>query len=231
MPEDFPHDLAFSAAERAAVYRVILSRRDCRRFLPEPLPEPLVLRLLAAAHHAPSVGFMQPWNFLLIRSVEVKGRVKAAFERANVRAAALFPGDRGDHYRALKLEGIIESPLNLCVTCDRSRQGPIILGRTAQPDMDLYSSVCAVQNLWLAARAEGVGVGWVSIIDPEDLRAILGLPDAVVPIAYLCLGRVAAFPAVPELQTLGWLERTDLAPLIFEDRWGMPARLDPGPPG
>jgi 5,6-dimethylbenzimidazole synthase len=214
---------AFSSAEREAVYRAIFERRDCRRFLPDPLPDDLVARLLLAAHHAPSVGFMQPWNFVLIRSREVRRRVKAAFERANAPAAAQFAGARGETYRALKLEGIVESALNLCVTCDRARHGPVVLGRTIQPEMDLYSTVCAVQNLWLAARAEGVGVGWVSILDPADLRILLELPDPVVPVAYLCLGRVAEFPPVPELQRAGWLERIDLDPLVFEDRWGQPA--------
>jgi 5,6-dimethylbenzimidazole synthase len=214
---------AFSEAERAAVYRAIFERRDCRQFLPDPLPEALVGRLLVAAHHAPSVGFMQPWNFVLIESIEVRQQVRAAFERANAEAAAQFEGDRAELYRALKLEGILESPLNLCVTCDRSRNGPVVLGRTAQPEMDLYSTVCAVQNFWLAARAEGVGVGWVSILDPTDLRAILRLPEPVVPVAYLCLGRVPGFPPAPELERLGWLGRIDLAPLVFRDRWGQPA--------
>jgi 5,6-dimethylbenzimidazole synthase len=221
----------FSESERAAVYRSIFERRDCRRFLPDPLPDDVLARMLTAAHHAPSVGFMQPWNFLLIRSAEVRQRIKDAFERANTRAADLFAGDRGDFYRTLKLEGILESPINVCVTCDRSRNGPVILGRTAQPEMDLYSTVCAVQNLWLAGRAEGVGVGWVSIIDPSDLRSILELPASVVPVAYLCLGRVAGFPGTPELQRLGWLDRIDLHPLIFEDAWGRPAPpLGQGPP-
>ncbi|MBV8228637.1 MAG: 5,6-dimethylbenzimidazole synthase, partial [Planctomycetaceae bacterium] len=214
---------AFTASEREAVYRAILERRDCRRFLPDPIPDDVVARLLVAAHHAPSVGFMQPWNFVVIRSIEVRGRIKSAFERANARASALFTGERGAAYRALKLEGIMEAPLNLCVTCDRSRHGPVVLGRTSQSETDLYSTVCAVQNLWLAARVEEVGVGWVSIIDPADLRAILGFPDAVVPVAYLCLGRVAEFPASPDLQRLGWLDRIDLAPLVFEDRWGQPS--------
>ena len=210
----------FSESERAAVYRAIFERRDCRRFLPDPLPEEVLARMLAAAHHAPSVGFMQPWNFLLIRSVEVRRRIKDAFERANARAAEQFSPERGEFYRTLKLEGLLESPLNLCVTCDRSRHGPVVLGRTAQPEMDLYSTVCAVQNLWLAGRAEGVGVGWVSIIDPSDLREILRLPDPVVPVAYLCLGRVEGFADTPELQRLGWLDRIDWHPLVFEDTWG-----------
>jgi 5,6-dimethylbenzimidazole synthase len=217
---------AFSQAEREAVYRAIVERRDCRHFLPDPLPDDLIARLLSAAHHAPSVGFMQPWNFVLVRSVEVRRRIRDAFARANARAAEQFEGTRAEMYRSLKLEGIVETPLNLCVTCDRSRHGPVVLGRTAQPEMDLYSTVCAVENLWLAARAEGVGVGWVSIIDPDDLRAILGIPEAIVPVAYLCLGRVPEFPPAPELQRLGWLDRIDLAPLVFEDRWGQaPPRL------
>src|SRR5262249_4336362 len=117
-------------------------------------PDDLIARLLTAAHHAPSVGFMQPWNFVLVSSVDVRRRVKAAFERVNAEAAEQFPGERGQTYRGLKLEGIVESPLNLCITCDRSRHGPVVLGRTIQPEMDLYSTVCAVENLWLAARAE-----------------------------------------------------------------------------
>ena len=137
-------DHAFSDSERAALYRAIYERRDCRHFLPDPLPDDALARILLAAHHAPSVGFMQPWNFLLIRSREVRQRIKQAFERANAGAAALFPDVRGEQYRSLKLEGILESPLNLCVTCDRSRHGPVVLGRTAQPEMDLYSTVCAV---------------------------------------------------------------------------------------
>lgn len=213
-------DHAFSAAERAAVYRAIFERRDCRHFLPDPVPDEVLARILIAAHHAPSVGFMQPWNFLIVRGRSVREQIKQAFERANARAATLFPGERAEQYSALKLEGILESPLNLCVTCDRSRHGPVVLGRTAQPEMDLYSTVCAVENLWLAARAEGVGVGWVSILDPNDLRTILEIPEAVVPIAYLCIGLVPDFPPSPELERLGWLRRIELEPLIFEDRWG-----------
>jgi 5,6-dimethylbenzimidazole synthase len=217
MPNDF------SDQERAAVYRVIRERRDCRRFLPDPLPDDLIERLLSAAHHAPSVGFMQPWNFVLVRSHQVKERVRASFELANTQASSQFEAERGELYRSLKLEGIVEAPLNLLITCDRSRHGPVVLGRTSQPEMDLYSTVCAVENLWLAARAESVGVGWVSIIAPEHLRTIFALPDPVVPVAYLCLGRVPEFPPGPELQRLGWLDRIELGPLVFEDRWGQKA--------
>jgi 5,6-dimethylbenzimidazole synthase len=222
---DMPH--AFSDAERSAVYRAIRERRDVRRFVPGPLPDDLLGRLLRAAAQAPSVGYMQPWNFLVIRDGAVRRQVHDAFLRANAAARELFPPERRDRYAGLKLEGILESALNLCVTCDRSRFGPVVLGRTCQPDMDLFSAVCAVQNLWLAARAEGVGVGWVSILEPDELRRILGLPDGVVPVAYLCLGRTDAFAPEPELKTRGWLPEVPLEELVYYDGWG---RRAPGPP-
>ncbi|HYT95356.1 MAG TPA: 5,6-dimethylbenzimidazole synthase [Gemmataceae bacterium] len=213
-----PH--AFSEDERAAVYRAIRERRDVRRFLPDPVPADVVERLLRAAAQAPSVGYMQPWNFLVLRDEQVRRQIHHAFCQANARAQALFPPERRDRYAALKLEGILESGLNLCVTCDRSRFGPVVLGRTCQPDMDLYSTVCAVQNLWLAARVEGVGVGWVSILEPADLRRILQLPETVVPVAYLCVGYTASFAAEPELKTSGWLPEVPLADLVFYEQWG-----------
>lgn len=219
---------AFSSAERASVYRAIETRRDVRsQFLPDPIPGELLERLLRAAHHAPSVGFMQPWNFLVIRDPQVKARVRAAFTRANDEAAAMFPEDRRALYSAIKLEGIAEAPVNLCITCDRSRGGEVVLGRTHNRDMDLYSTVCAVQNLWLAARAEGIGVGWVSIFHESEIRAILGLPDHVVPVAYLCLGWVRELHVEPELQARGWRQRLPLEDLVFHDHWGQRAADDP----
>jgi 5,6-dimethylbenzimidazole synthase len=213
----FPH--AFSEEEKAGLYRAIRERRDIRRFRPDPLPAATVARILEAAHHAPSVGFMQPWDFILIRDAKIRGLVHAAFRRANAEARERFTGERQQQYTALKLEGILESALNLCVTCDRDRFGPVVLGRTCQPDMDLYSTVCAVQNLWLAARAEGVGVGWVSILHADELASILTLPSHVVPIAYLCLGYVEEFPPAPELQTAGWLPRLPLVGAVRYETW------------
>src|SRR5947209_8706784 len=215
---DTPH--AFSEAERAAVYRAIRERRDVRRFRPDPLPDDVLHRLLAAAAHAPSVGYMQPWNFIVVHDRGVRLQVHQAFREANAEAEALFPPERRDRYAALKLEGIRDSALNLCVTCERGRFGPVVLGRTCQPDMDLYSAVCAVQNFWLAARAEGVGVGWVSILKPDDLRRILRLPDGVVPVAYLCVGYTDHFAEEPELKTSGWLPEIPLGELVFLDTWG-----------
>lgn len=211
---------AFSRAEREAVYRAIETRRDVRdQFLPDPLPDDLVGRLLHAAHSAPSVGFMQPWNFVLVRSGKTRREVHRAFLRANAEAAAMFEGERRRQYRALKLEGILKAPLSICVTCDPTRGGKVVLGRTHNPRMDVYSTVCAVQNLWLAARAEGVGVGWVSIFHDDDIRAILGIPAHVEIVAWLCVGFVDRLHAQPELAVKGWRQRLPLADLVFEERW------------
>ena len=214
----------FSDAERAAVYRAIHERRDVRgQFLPDPIDDDLLMRLLGAAHAAPSVGLMQPWNFIIIRSDAVRQQVRAAFQTANDEARAMFPDEKQGQYAQLKLEGITEAPVNLCITCDRTRGGPVVLGRTHQRDTDLYSTACAVQNLWLAARAEGIGVGWVSIIRDSDLKRILNLPDHVVPVAYLCLGHVRELHTEPELQAKGWRDRLPLEGLVFQDGWGAPA--------
>lgn len=213
--------LALAGDLRAAVYEAVFSRRDVRgQFLPDPLPEPVLSRILVAAHHAPSVGFMQPWNFLVVQDREVRVGVRAAFEKATGEAADMFAGERREAYRRLKLEGILEAPVNICVTCDRNREGPVVLGRTHMMAMDLYSSVCAVQNLWLAARAEGVGVGWVSIFDEAMLRDALGIPESIEIVAYLCVGYVSNFLERPELETAGWRRRLPLEDLVFFDRWG-----------
>ncbi len=215
---EFPKD------ERDALYKAIFNRRDVRgQFLGDPIPDPVLSRVLMAAHHAPSVGFMQPWNFILVRSPDVKKQIHDAFEKAHGEAAGMFDEKRRDTYAALKLEGIMESPLNICVTCDRERAGPVVIGRTHIKEMDLYSSVCAVQNLWLAARAEGLGVGWVSIIDQDKLKEILGLEGAVVPIAYLCIGYVDYFHDRPELEKAKWRKRLPLDELIYFDGWGKTA--------
>ncbi len=213
----------FSHAERAALYRVIESRRDVRAFRPDPVPEEALRRILGAAHHAPSVGLMQPWNFVVIRSAATKAEVKTLFLRENARAAANYAGPRAALYRSLKLEGIEEAPLNLCVTCDRTRAGPHVLGRNTILDTDLYSTCCAIQNLWLAARAEGIGVGWVSILDSDDLRRILAIPTHIVPVAYLCLGYAREFFDDPELERRGWASRLPLDSLVYGERWGQPA--------
>ncbi|MCC8933591.1 5,6-dimethylbenzimidazole synthase [Rhizobium sp. 'Codium 1'] len=223
---DDPNEFLVRAAgfveeDKAAVYRAIHTRRDVRdQFLPDPLPDDVVQRLLGAAHAAPSVGFMQPWNFLLIRSPETRVAVWEAFARANAEAEQMFPEERRSAYRALKLEGIRKAPLNICVTCDPERAGPVVLGRTHDARMDAFSTVCAIQNLWLAARAEGVGLGWVSIFHEAELKVILGVPDRIQIIGYLCLGYVDELYSAPELEVKGWRQRLALEDLVFEDHWG-----------
>lgn len=216
-----PSAHAFTQEARDAIYHAIFSRRDVRgQFLPTPVPDEVLSRILTAAHHAPSVGFMQPWNFLVVRSPDTKRRVHAAFAKAHAEAAGMFEGDRRATYQKLKLEGIVESPVGICITCDRERTGPVVVGRTHMKTMDLYSSVCAVQNLWLAARAEGLGVGWVSIFHQADLQEALGIPKSITPIAYLCVGYVSHFHAKPELEIAGWLPRLPIEDLVYFDQWG-----------
>ena len=218
----------FSATERDAVYRCIFNRRDVRgQFLPDPIPDDVLARLLRAAHHAPSVGFMQPWDFIVVRSDAIKRRIRDAFQRAHLEAAEMFENEQQRTYRTLKLEGIVEAPVGICVTCDRSRSGPVVIGRTHQPEMDLYSAVCAVQNLWLSARAENVGVGWVSILRHDDVRDALGIPSSIQPIAYLCVGYVSHFFQKPELQAAGWLPRIPLGDVVWIDRWHARGESDP----
>ena len=214
------HD--FSDAERRAVYRAIYERRDIRsHFLPDPVPDEVLGRLLDAAHHAPSVGFMQPWDFIVIRDLAMRRAVQECFLEANRRAAERYSGEQRVLYDGLKLAGILDAPVNLCITCDRERERGSGLGRQSDPSTDVYSTACAVQNLWLAARAESLGVGWVSILDMNRLRAILGIPEQLIPVAYLCIGYVSEFPARPELETAGWERRARLARLIHFDKFGV----------
>lgn len=214
---------ALPTEERRGVYRAIHERRDVRsHFLPAHIPDAILARLLDAAHHAPSVGFMQPWNFIVIRDRGVRVAVRDAFLQERVRAATLYEEPRRSQFLALKLEGILDAPLNLCVTCDPTRGGPHVLGRSAIPETDVYSTCCAVQTFWLAARAEGIGVGWVSIVEPEQLKRILGIPAPVIAVAYLCVGYVSDFSDTPDLERAGWRRRLSLADLVFEDQWGRP---------
>jgi 5,6-dimethylbenzimidazole synthase len=210
----------FNDSERAAVYKAITLRRDIRRqFETAPIPQDVLVRILTAAHRAGSVGFMQPWDFIVIEDCKTRQAVFDSFERERNRAAEFYDPERKELFLSLKLEGILESALNLCVTCDRSRGGPHVLGRSSILETDLYSTCCAVQNLWLAARTEGIGVGWVSILDPKELARILGLPDPVVPVAYLCMGYVREFPTTPDLERAGWRQRIPLSDLVHLDRW------------
>ena len=213
-------DHCFSDEQRAGLYRAIHERRDVRsQFLPDPISPDVLARLLKAAHHAPSVGFMQPWDFVVIDSIEIKRAVKALYDEANADAASHYSGEKAAQYRRLKLEGIVDSPINLCITCDRQRGGPHVLGRNTMLDTDLFSTCLAVQNLWLAARAEGLGLGWVSIFDPSALGRLLAFPAGVKPIAVLCLGHVEQFYPAPMLVQEKWRDPRPLEELLHENEW------------
>ncbi len=203
------------------MYRVIGARRDVRRgFATRPVEDAVLERVLGAAHAAPSVGLMQPTRFLVIRDRELRCRVRESFSSANEAAAAVYEAaepERAADYRGLKLEGIVESALNLCVLCEQESPQGHGLGRQSMPEMALYSTVCAVQNLWLAARAEGIGVGWVSIFDGTRLRELLRVPPHLTLVAYLCVGYVDSFEEAPELERLGWETRRALSTMRAED--------------
>lgn len=223
MPHTLPDSFDQCDPLQSALYTTLFTRRDVRsQFLPDAIPDDVLARLLTAAHYAPSVGFMQPWNFILVRDAATRQSLHQAFSEAHLEAAAMFPDEQRDKYQRLKLAGILDAPLSLCITCDRERAGKVVLGRTHMPEMDLYSTVCAVQNLWLAARAEGLGVGWVSIFQRERLHQILGIPDNIQVIALLCIGYVSHFEATPELQTKGWRKRLPLESLVMENQWDQP---------
>jgi 5,6-dimethylbenzimidazole synthase len=210
----------FNETERDAVYRVIAERRDVRRgFLDAPLPDDLIKRLLGAAHSAPSVGLMQPSRFIVVRDYGIREAVHEIFSAANSQAAGHYRGEQAERYSGLKLEGILEAPQNLCVLCDQGSGRGHGLGRQTMPETAIYSTVCAIQNLWLAARSEGVGVGWVSILDPAKLRDLLGVPDRLALVAYLCLGYVEGFAAEPDLERFGWERRVDLDTVVSYDRY------------
>ena len=227
---DDPAGWRFDDAARAGVWRAIAERRDIRRFRPDPLSQPLIRRLLEAAHSAPSVGLMQPWRFIVVKSEHTKAAMQAIAARERLVQAEHFD-DRTLQYLDLKLEGIREAPVSICVCCDTDSAGREVLGRHTIPDTDLYSTCLAIENLWLAARAEGVGVGWVSYYQPDDVRSLLGLPEHVIPVAWLCIGYPDERPTRPGLERAGWQQRRQLDELVFAEHWGeaMPTTTDPRP--
>jgi len=215
----------FSELEINAVYRVISERRDMRHFLPDPLDEALLERLLGAAHLAPSVGLMQPWRFLRIRDAGLRRSIHALVEAERV-ATAQALGEREAEFMRLKVEGVLECGELLAVALMAGREAHIF-GRRTLPEMDLASAACAIQNLWLAARAEGIGMGWVSLFEPDALGKLLRLPAGSRPIALLCLGHVPAFYSRPMLEEEGWARRRDLRSIVT-DCWSEP---QPSPVG
>ena len=216
---------SFSDIEKEGLYKAIFSRRDVRsHFITDKnIPEAVIFRILNAAHHAPSVGFSQPWNFIVIKDKSVRRQVKESFLLEHRKSISMLDQyddrQRKEKYLSLKLEGIMESALNICVTYDNTRFGPFVLGRTSISETGVYSVCCAVQNLWLAARVEGIGVGWVSIVSNDDLHRILLIPQNIKLVAYLCLGYVDEFADKPDLEKAGWLPRLELDKVVLYDQW------------
>jgi cob(II)yrinic acid a,c-diamide reductase (EC 1.16.8.1) len=202
------------------LYDAIKGRRDIRSyFKPDPIPDEVLAKILLAAHLAPSVGYSQPWNFIIVRDENIKRKVKEEVERQRLRYRELLGEGRRKLFDTIKIEGIMEAPINIAVTCDPSRFGPHVLGRITMPETCNYSTVLAIENLWLAARAENLGMGWVSFLDKNKIKEILGIPSNVEFIAYLTLGYVTKFPERPELEEKGWNYRLPLSEVVFEDRW------------
>ncbi|MGH8483692.1 MAG: 5,6-dimethylbenzimidazole synthase [Pseudomonas sp.] len=211
-------ELAFTDAERAAVYRAIGERRDMRHFVKGEVAPELLGRLLTAAHQAPSVGLMQPWRFIRITDVKLRGRIQALVEAERLQTAHAL-GQRSDDFMKLKVEGINDCAEVLVAALMDNREKHIF-GRRTLPEMDLASLSCAIQNLWLAARAEGLGMGWVSLFEPQALADLLGMPAGAKPLAILCLGPVEAFYPAPMLALEGWASERPLSDMLFENQWG-----------
>lgn len=223
-----PRGWRYEAADRETVHRVIADRRDVRRFRPDAVPDDVLGRVLEAAHRAPSVGLMQPWRLIVIRALDTRMAVRRLAQRERLRQAHKFD-ERTRHFLDQKVEGVVEAPLGLCVCCDHGHPDVEVLGRGTIPDTDIYSAACAVENLWLAARAEGLGVGWVSFYRPEDLRALLGIPTRASPIAYLCIGWPDERPVRPGLEAAGWSSRMTLEAVVMDERWREDGAVEVGP--
>jgi nicotinate-nucleotide--dimethylbenzimidazole phosphoribosyltransferase len=213
-----PRGWRYAEDQRDVVHRVIAERRDVRRFRPDAVPDDVLQRVLEAAHRAPSVGLMQPWRLIVVRGLSTRVAVRHLAQRERLRQADRFD-ERTRQFLDQKIEGVVEAPLGVCVCCDHGEPDVEVLGRGTIPETDVYSTACAVQNLWLAARAEGLGVGWVSFYRPEDLRALLDIPARVDPIAYLCVGWPDERPVRPGLEAAGWSSRVPLDAVVMEERW------------
>lgn len=212
---------AFTPQERDAVYRAIHERRDMRHFAGGAVSDEVLLRLLRAAHHAPSVGFMQPWRFIRVRSRAMREGMHALVEQERVLTAQAM-GEREEDFMKLKVQGVLDAAEVLVVALPPGREAHVF-GRRTMPEMDVASAACAIQNLWLAARAEGLGMGWVSIYDPKALAQLMAMPEGAYPLAILCLGPVQAYYAEPMLQQEKWASRAPLQDMLFDEHWEQPA--------
>ena len=207
----------FNHQDREAVYRAIGERRDMRHFIADPIDQDILQRLFQAAWQAPSVGLMQPWRMIRITDTGIRNAIHQIVENERVLTAKAL-GERETEFLQLKVEGIKDCAEVLVVSLMDKRESHIF-GRRTLPEMDLASVSCAIQNMWLAARAEGLGMGWVSLFDPQKLSDLLGIPNGACPVAILCLGHVDDFYQQPMLEQENWRQRQPLDELIFENRW------------
>jgi 5,6-dimethylbenzimidazole synthase len=214
---------AFSAVEAQAVYRAIFERRDMRHFAGGEVAPEVLRRLLEAANHAPSVGFMQPWRFIRITDLALRQRLYYLVEQERIETARAL-GQREEEFMRLKVQGLLDAAEVLAVVLPDAREQHIF-GRRTMPHMDLASASCAIQNMWLSARAEGLGMGWVSLFEPTLLAHCLALPEGAEPIALLCLGPVHDFYTQPMLEREGWAQRQSLECLVFDNQWNRPIEL------
>ncbi|MDT3763641.1 5,6-dimethylbenzimidazole synthase [Priestia filamentosa] len=210
----------FNEQEKTALYDVIYKRRDVRTFLSKSIPSDVLQRVLEAGHHAPSVGFMQPWNFILVKDGNLKKKLAWAAEKERKALSIHYEGEKANQFLELKVEGIKEAPVTICVTCDPTRGGSHVLGRNSIPETDILSTACAIQNMWLASCVEGLALGWVSFYKKNDVRDILSIPPHVDPVALLSIGYTEDYPSSPILEEAKWEKRRELEGLIFEDTWG-----------
>ena len=214
-----PDAWAFPGVAREAMYDVIRARRDVRRYRPDPVPDEVLLRVLEAGHQAPSVGHSQPWRFVVVRDAGVRERAAWMADQERLAQAAQLEPEAARQLLDLQLEGLREAPVGVVVCCDRRVPAAGVLGRATFPDADLWSCACAIQNLWLSARAEGLGMGWVTLFDPAGLAGLLGIPDGVVTLGWLCLGWPDERPPAPGLERAGWSRRQPLSEVLLTDQW------------
>jgi nicotinate-nucleotide--dimethylbenzimidazole phosphoribosyltransferase len=214
-----PSGWAFPAQDRDALYGVLAARRDIRRYRPDAVPDEVLTRVLEAGHQAPSVGHSQPWRFVVVRDPAQREKAAWMADQQRLAQAAQLEPESARQLLDLQLEGIREAPLGVVVCCDRRTPAAGVLGRATFPDADLWSCACAIQNLWLAARAEGLGMGWVTLFAPDELASLLGLPDGVVTLGWLCLGWPDERPPAPGLERAGWSRRQPLSEVVLTDRW------------
>ncbi|ARD85264.1 nitroreductase [Ferroplasma acidiphilum] len=203
------------------VYEAIKKRRDVRSwFSDKHIDNSSLGRILKAGNYAPSVGLSQPWNYILIRDIETRKKIKAVVEEKRMDFYNSLPDEKKIKFQNIKIEGILESDLNMAVTCDVSRKGPDILGRATMPEMSEYSVVLSIENMWLAARAEGIGMGWISFIDPDMVKKILGIPESIKLVGYLAVGYLSEDHDIPELEEKKWEKRLDVSNFVYMDKWG-----------